>query len=209
MPYGPRCRPWCCGVKEARRFQNQKRKKGTAWARHCARLPAAIEWPLAVSQHRQFPLCSRKRRSVSATRTVAMCHQARHDAGGTAQVCTTLRPVWRSTAGMASMNNLAGRVTASEVFPGIAFSFKFLDPAAATLFSRSQSDRTVLRKTQSPFAQGRRTINPRPLGSDRHRRSRLHTRRVQKLFYSRRIQVKLTGFRSNSLRKNLEIQVLN
>src|SRR6266705_2222261 len=53
--------------------------------------------------------------------------------------------------------------------------------APTPLFSRSQSDRAVLRKTQSSPAQVLRTLHPRPLGSNRNNPPDLHSRRVLRL----------------------------
>src|SRR5713101_2603572 len=69
--------------------------------------------------------------------------------------------------------------------------------APTPLFSRSQSDRAVLRKTQSSPAQVRRALHPRPLGSNRNNPPDLHSRRVQQLLHTRRIWAKMRGIRSN------------
>src|SRR5216684_7020445 len=68
--------------------------------------------------------------------------------------------------------------------------------APTPLFSRSQSDRAVLRKTQSSPAQVRRALHPRPLGSNRNNPPDLHSRRVQQLLHTRRIWAKMRGIRS-------------
>src|SRR5713226_2513715 len=68
--------------------------------------------------------------------------------------------------------------------------------APTPLFSRSQSDRAVLRKTQSSPAQVLRALHPRPLGSDRNNPPDLHSRRVQQLLHTRRIWAKMRGIRS-------------
>src|SRR6266480_7222459 len=70
--------------------------------------------------------------------------------------------------------------------------------APTPLFSRSQSDRAVLRKTQSSPAQVLRTLHPRPLGSNRNNPPDLHSRRVQQLLHTRRIWAKMRGIRSSS-----------
>src|SRR5216684_3255607 len=69
--------------------------------------------------------------------------------------------------------------------------------APTPLFSRSQSDRAVLRKTQSSPAQVLRALHPRPLGSDRNNPPDLHSRRVQQLLHTRRIWAKMRGIRSS------------
>src|SRR6266702_4015193 len=69
--------------------------------------------------------------------------------------------------------------------------------APTPLFSRSQSDRAVLRKTQSSPAQVLRALHPRPLGSNRNNPPGLHSRRVQQLLHTRRIWAKMRGIRSN------------
>src|SRR6266851_2807705 len=69
--------------------------------------------------------------------------------------------------------------------------------APTPLFSRSQSDRAVLRKTQSSPAQVRRALHPRPLGSNRNNPPDLHSRRVQQLLHTRRIWAKMRGIRSS------------
>src|SRR5713101_6633911 len=69
--------------------------------------------------------------------------------------------------------------------------------APTPLFSRSQSDRAVLRKTQSSPAQVRRALHPRPLGSNRNNPPDLHSRRVQQLPHTRRIWAKMRGIRSS------------
>src|SRR6266478_1494567 len=68
--------------------------------------------------------------------------------------------------------------------------------APTPLFSRSQSDRAVLRKTQSSPAQVLRALHPRPLGSNRNNPPDLHSRRVQQLLHTRRIWAKMRGIRS-------------
>src|SRR6266699_485698 len=68
--------------------------------------------------------------------------------------------------------------------------------APTPLFSRSQSDRAVLRKTQSSPAQVLRALHPRPLGSNRNNPPGLHSRRVQQLLHTRRIWAKMRGIRS-------------
>src|SRR6266851_5625673 len=70
--------------------------------------------------------------------------------------------------------------------------------APTPLFSRSQSDRAVLRKTQSSPAQVRRALHPRPLGSNRNNPPDLHSRRVQQLLHTRRIWAKMRGIRSST-----------
>src|SRR6266568_5142468 len=70
--------------------------------------------------------------------------------------------------------------------------------APTPLFSRSQSDRAVLRKTQSSPAQVLRALHPRPLGSNRNNPPGLHSRRVQQLLHTRRIWAKMRGIRSRS-----------
>src|SRR5260370_3617592 len=69
--------------------------------------------------------------------------------------------------------------------------------APTPLFSRYQSDRAVLRKTQSSPAQVRRALHPRPLGSNRNNPPDLHSRRVQQLLHTRRIWAKMRGIRSS------------
>src|SRR6266852_2217082 len=69
--------------------------------------------------------------------------------------------------------------------------------APTPLFSRSQSDRAVLRKTQSSPAQVRRALHPRPRGPNRNKAPDLHSRRVQQLLHTRRIWAKMRGIRSS------------
>src|SRR6266851_4094922 len=75
--------------------------------------------------------------------------------------------------------------------------------APTPLFSRSQSDRAVLRKTQSSPAQVRRALHPRPLGSNRNNPPDLHSRRVQQLLHTRRIWAKMRGIRSSCAERML------
>ena len=61
--------------------------------------------------------------------------------------------------------------------------------------------RAVLRQTQGSSAQGRRALNPRPLGSNRNNPRHRYPRRVQQLLQTRRVWVKLLGIRSSFLRR--------
>src|SRR5712691_632138 len=76
--------------------------------------------------------------------------------------------------------------------------------APTPLFSRSQSDRAVLRKTQSSPAQVLRALHPRPLGSNRNNPPDLHSRRVQQLLHTRRIWAKMRGIRSKFYNMKIE-----
>src|SRR6266699_2565802 len=71
--------------------------------------------------------------------------------------------------------------------------------APTPLFSRSQSDRAVLRKTHSSPAQVLRALHPRPLGSNRNNPPGLHSIRVQQLLHTRRIWAKMRGIRSRAI----------
>src|SRR5204862_568216 len=68
--------------------------------------------------------------------------------------------------------------------------------AAAAVFPRPQSDRTVVRQTQSEPKKSWRAFNSGALGPHRNNSPKLHLARVQKLLHTCRIWVKLRGIRS-------------